>query len=52
MCLCVSQREAEETRIDIDLPSVFFSQFPELSASPVPPQLDVRMIPLLQRVAS
>jgi hypothetical protein len=49
---CVSQREGEETRIDIDLPTSFFSQFPELSASPVPQQLDVRMIPLLQKVAS
>jgi uncharacterized protein (DUF302 family) len=49
---CVSQRDGEETRIDIDLPTSFFSQFPELSASPVPAQLDAGMIPLLRRVAS
>jgi uncharacterized protein (DUF302 family) len=48
---CVSQRDGEETRIDIDLPTSFFSQFPELATSPVPAQLDARMIPLLQRVA-
>jgi hypothetical protein len=49
---CVSQRDGEETRIDIDLPTSFFSQFPELSASPVPTELDERMIPLLEKVAS
>jgi uncharacterized protein (DUF302 family) len=49
---CVSQRDAEDTRIDIDLPTSFFRQFPELSASTVPAQLDARMIPLLQKVAS
>jgi uncharacterized protein (DUF302 family) len=49
---CVSQRDGEETRIDIDLPTSFFSQFPELSASSVPAQLDAGMIPLLHRVAS
>jgi hypothetical protein len=48
---CVSQRRAEATRIDIDLPTAFFGQFPELSASPVPAQLDARMLRLLQRVA-
>jgi uncharacterized protein (DUF302 family) len=48
---CVSQRDGEETRIDIDLPTSFFSQFPELSASPVPAELDERMLPLLERVA-
>jgi uncharacterized protein (DUF302 family) len=49
---CVSQQDGEETRIDIDMPTSFFSQFPELCASPVPAQLDARMIPLLQKVAS
>jgi hypothetical protein len=49
---CVSQRDGEETRIDIDLPSSFLSQFPELNASQVPAELDARMIPLLERVAS
>ena len=49
---CVSQRDGEQTRIDIDLPSSFFSQFPELSASAIPAELDARMIPLLERIAS
>jgi hypothetical protein len=48
---CVSQREGEETRIDIDLPTAFFSQFPELRESPVPAELDARMIPLLEKIA-
>ena len=49
---CVSQREGQEARIDIDLPSSFFSQFPEMKDSPVPQELDERMIPLLQKIAS
>jgi uncharacterized protein (DUF302 family) len=48
---CVSQRDGEETRIDIDLPTSFFSQFPELRASSVPTELDERMLPLLESVA-
>jgi uncharacterized protein (DUF302 family) len=44
---CVSQRDGEETRIDVNLPSLFFRQFPELNASPIPAELDARMIPLL-----
>ncbi|MGA2814386.1 MAG: hypothetical protein ABSG16_23560 [Candidatus Acidiferrum sp.] len=48
---CVSQRQGERTRIDIDLPSSFFSQFPELRDSEVPAELDSRMIPLLQKAA-
>jgi uncharacterized protein (DUF302 family) len=49
---CVSQRDGEETRIDIDLPTSFFCQFPELRASSVPTELDERVLPLLERVAS
>jgi hypothetical protein len=49
---CVSQRDGEEARIDIDLPTAFFSQFPELNASSVPAELDARMIPLLEKIAS
>ena len=48
---CVSQREAQDTRIDIDLPTAFFGQFPELRESKVPAELDARMIPLLERIA-
>ena len=49
---CVSQRDGEDARIDIDLPTSFFSQFPDLDASPVPKELDDRMIPLLVKIAS
>ncbi len=48
---CVSQRDGEDTRIDIDLPTAFFSQFPELRESKVPEELDARMIPLLEKIA-
>jgi hypothetical protein len=48
---CVSQRDGEETRIDIDRPTTFFSQFPELKQSVVPGELDARMIPLLGKIA-
>jgi uncharacterized protein (DUF302 family) len=48
---CVSQRDGEETRIDIDLPTSFFGQFPELRASSVPTELDERMLPLLESIA-
>ena len=49
---CVSQRDGEDARIDIDLPTSFFSQFPEMRDSPVPQELDDRMIPLLQKIAN
>jgi hypothetical protein len=49
---CVSQQDGEDARIDIDLPTSFFSQFPEMKDSPVPQILDDRMIPLLQEIAS
>jgi uncharacterized protein (DUF302 family) len=49
---CVSQRDGQGARIDLDLPTSFFSQFPEMTGSPVPKELDERMIPLLLRIAS
>jgi len=49
---CVSQRDGEETRIDIDLPTSFFSQFPEMRDSSVPAELDRRMVPLLEGIAA
>ncbi|SRR5258707_13474278 len=49
---CVSQTDGEDARIDIDLPTSFFSQFPEMRESTVPLELDDRMIPLLQGIAS
>src|SRR5579862_4380651 len=48
---CVSQHDGADTRIDIDLPSAFFSQFPELGESTVPAELDARMISLLEKIA-
>lgn len=48
---CVSQRDGEDTRIDIDRPTSFHSQFPELSASTVPAEKDARILPLLATVA-
>jgi hypothetical protein len=48
---CVSKRDGEDTRIDIDRPTSLDSQFPELSASTVPAEKDARMLPLLAAVA-
>jgi hypothetical protein len=48
---CVSQQDGADTRIDIDLPSAFFSQFPDLRESKVPAELDARMIALLEKIA-
>jgi len=47
---CVSQRDGEDTRIDIDRPSSIDSQFTELSASTVPGVIDAGMLPLLAKV--
>jgi len=41
--ICVSQRDREETRIDMDLPSAFFSKFPEMRPSSVPALLDEKL---------
>jgi hypothetical protein len=50
--LCVSQRDGEATRIDLDQPTSFFSQIPELQASTVPALLDEKMIGYLREAAS
>src|ERR1700738_2539556 len=42
--ICVSQRDGEETRIDLDLPSAFFSKFLETRESDVPALLDAEMV--------
>jgi uncharacterized protein (DUF302 family) len=49
---CVSQRDGEAAQIDIDLPSSFFGQIPELDTSAVPKELDERMIGILTKIAS
>src|SRR5260370_7473828 len=42
--VCVSQRDGEDTRIDMALPSAFFSKFPEMRPSPVPALLDEQLL--------
>jgi hypothetical protein len=49
--ICVSQRDGEETRIDMDLPSAFFSKFPEMRPSPVPALLDEKLIKVFEDAA-
>src|ERR1700726_203395 len=50
--ICVSQRDGEETRIDMDQPSAFFSQFPEMAQSDVPELLDETLIKLFEDAAA
>jgi hypothetical protein len=50
--ICVSQRDGEETRIDMDLPSAFFSKFPETRPSSVPALLDEKLIKLFEDAAT
>ena len=50
--ICVSQRDGEETRIDMDLPSAFFSKFPETEPSTVPALLDETLIKLFEDAAA
>ena len=50
--VCVSQRDGEETRIDMDLPSAFFSKFPEMQPSSVPALLDAKLIKVFEDAAA
>lgn len=50
--VCVSQRDGEETRIDLDQVTAFFSQFPETQASDVPRLLDTEMVKVLENAAA
>src|SRR6202158_360981 len=50
--VCVSQRDGEETRIDMDLPSASFSAFPEVQASSVPALLDAKLVKALEDAAA
>ena len=43
--------DGKETRIDIDLPSAFFSKFPEMQPSSVPALLDAKLIKVLEDAA-
>ncbi|CAB3771509.1 hypothetical protein [Paraburkholderia solisilvae] len=49
--VCVSQRDGEETRIDVESPKGFFSRFPEMAASSVPGLLEERMLKVFEQVA-
>jgi uncharacterized protein (DUF302 family) len=50
--VCVSQADGDDTRIDMELPSAFFARFPEMKDSPVPAQLDEKMVKLFQDIAA
>ena len=50
--VCVSQRDGEETRIDMDLPSAFFAKFPQLGQSDVPQLLDAEIVKVFEEAAA
>ncbi len=50
--ICVSQRDGEQTRIDLDQVTAFFSQFPEAGSSEVPWLLDTEMIKVFEDAAA
>jgi len=49
--VCVSQRDGEQTRIDLDQVTAFFRQFPETGPSEVPRLLDTEMVKVFQDAA-
>ena len=50
--VCVSQRDGEQTRIDLDQATAFFSQFSETRPSAVPSLLDTEMVKVFQDAAA
>jgi uncharacterized protein (DUF302 family) len=50
--VCVSQRDGEETRIDMELPSASVSAFPEVQPSSVPALLDAKLVKVLEDAAA
>jgi uncharacterized protein (DUF302 family) len=50
--ICVSPRDGEQTRIDMDLPSAFFGKFPEMRESDVPKLLDAEMVKVFEDAAA
>ena len=50
--VCVSQRDGEQTRIDMELPSAFFTMFPETRPSSVPALLDEKLMKVLEDAAA
>ena len=51
MRVCVSQSDGEETRIDLDQVTAFFSQFLETRPSDVPLLLDTEMVKVFEDAA-
>jgi uncharacterized protein (DUF302 family) len=49
--ICVSQRDGEQTRIDLDQVTAFFSKFPETAPSDVPQKLDAQMVKVFEDAA-
>src|SRR6266851_9838168 len=50
--VCVSQRDAEGRRIDMDQQVSFFSKFSEMKPSSVPALLDAKMIKVFEEAAA
>src|ERR1700726_2869467 len=50
--ICVSQRDGEQTRIDMDDQLSFFSKFPEMKPSSVPALLNEKLTKFFQEIAT
>ena len=50
--ICVSQRDGEQTRIDMDNQLSFFSKFTEMKPSPVPALLDEKLTKFFEEIAA
>src|SRR6202158_218047 len=50
--VCVSQRDGEQTRIDMDNQLSFFSKFPEMKLSSVPALLNEKLTKFFQEIAA
>jgi hypothetical protein len=50
--ICVSQRDGEQTRIDMDDQLSFFSKFPEMKPSSVPALLNEKLTQFFQEIAA
>jgi hypothetical protein len=50
--ICVSQRDGEQTRIDMDDQLSFFSKFPEMKPSSVPALLNEKLTKFFQEIAA
>jgi len=50
--ICVSQRDGEQTRIDMDNQLSFFSKFTEMKPSSVPALLDEKLTKFFEEIAA